>query len=293
MHNPTQPLRICATANLWSSLLIIAQAQDLFADAGLDVRITFDEAAKVAMGRLLSGEVHMATVVPIDLATMSAQQAVDYPVVATICVAANNAIVASRSTGIRLGGDLKGKRLGVLAGTSSMAFAERVIRQHGLEGRDVRLTPLDRPEIETALLAGKVDAVSVWQPLTSRIAEGLGENNATVILDPDYLGFMNLCVSGDWCGTNGDALTALLRVLQDAERFTRRHPASAQKIVAAQIGMDLETVASLWDSYDLHLHLDTARLERAIAEEGIAISAGLARSAVAFDARPLEMIGQS
>lgn len=71
--------------------------------------------------------------------------------------------------------DLKGKNVGVTgAGSGSWAMANVYLRKAGLDPtKDVSLVNLggDPSVIYTSLSTGKVDAISSWEPITSRVLE--------------------------------------------------------------------------------------------------------------------------
>ena len=71
--------------------------------------------------------------------------------------------------------DLKGKNVGVTgAGSGSWAMANVYLKKAGLTpDKDVSLVNLggDTAVIYTALQSGKVDAISSWEPITSRVIE--------------------------------------------------------------------------------------------------------------------------
>lgn len=94
--------------------------------------------------------------------------------------------------------DLKGKKIGVVIGSSAQCFLSGLLNKNGLSLSDVETVNISPGEQEAALSNGEVDAVAVWEPIPSRIvsdgvgkvlADGTGvyESDAPIIINDDYL----------------------------------------------------------------------------------------------------------
>ncbi len=73
-------------------------------------------------------------------------------------------VVAQRGTTVK---GLKGKRIGNAFATSGHYALLKTLQNGGLAESDVKLVPLDVNEMPDALLNGKIDAFSVWEPVPS------------------------------------------------------------------------------------------------------------------------------
>jgi sulfonate transport system substrate-binding protein len=56
-------------------------------------------------------------------------------------------------------GDLRGKRLAFHKGTSTQLAVDRILEEHGLTEKDVRIVNMEPANAKAALLAGQVDAI--------------------------------------------------------------------------------------------------------------------------------------
>lgn len=258
---------LSATRNLWSALPVIACREGLFTKLGLDVQINYVASASQALSALAAGQANFATVVPVDLAAATLAGDSNLRLVATSCTAANNAIVARRSFDVYCPEDLKGKQIGLLAGTSSESFVEHFLTKNHINGDDVRFVSMTRPELEAALAAGWADAVSVWQPITLELTRALGEDETTLFEDSSFLGHMNIAVRGTSMLRHGEVSRKFLRGLKDAGQYLRDTPFEAQAIMADELGLARDVVEALWSRYDFTLKLDMDLLERTIVDE--------------------------
>jgi NitT/TauT family transport system substrate-binding protein len=86
-------------------------------------------------------------------------------------------IVARRSAGIASARDLKGKRVGTFPRTSSAYYLFKELQNAGLSESDVQLQGFaPAGEVSKAMIAGEVDAISIWEPFAQEAQEALGED---------------------------------------------------------------------------------------------------------------------
>jgi len=93
-------------------------------------------------------------------------------------------LVARKSAGIETLADLKGKRVMLPRNTSANYYLVAMLRTVGLTEADVELVPLPPDEgdvlgmskMSDALLAGEVDAISIWEPEPEDAIHQLGDD---------------------------------------------------------------------------------------------------------------------
>lgn len=122
-----------------------------------------------------------------DVATNSETQALRYsvqqPGLRCILTLAEGVyrILARRSAGIRQLADLRGKRVGTMPRTSSAYYLDRTLRTCGLTQEDVEIVSYvagtKRPlaMMTDALVAGEIDAMTIWEPEMQRAQDALGD----------------------------------------------------------------------------------------------------------------------
>ena len=207
-------------------------------------------------------------VVDINVAYLGFSGNDDVKVIATFVEAYDSAVVISHESSDSDPSLLRGKRLGVLQGTTSEIYADRFLIKHGIDRQEVDIRYLALVAIQSAIIDGGIEAGSLWQPFIHNISTRL-EERAVVFRDPEiYTGRMNLAVRRSWASNNKDTISRVIRALQRAEQFIRDNPSEAQEIVANVVNLDLAVVQQIWGQYRFMLDLDEHALLEIIREEG-------------------------
>lgn len=261
-------VRMTCSKNLWCGLVILAKEQGFFAEEGIAAELEYVQAAKFSMDALVSSSTDVAGVVEVNVSYLGFTGNQDVRVIGTIVQARDGAVVGRRSMGITGPGDLKGKRVGILRGTTSQIFADRFLSKHGLKSSDVEVSNLQPIAIQTAIVERSVAAGSVWEPFVHNVAKQLGDD-AIVFADPDvYVGTMNLAVRADWAAGHEREIAGVLRALRKAKAFTEQHKGEAQAMLAKVINLDPSVVEAIWDNYRFDVDLDAPRLTSEMKREG-------------------------
>lgn len=200
--------------------------------------------------------------------------------------------------------DLKGMNIGITApGSGSWAMANVYLKKAGLTpDKDVNLVALggDTAVIYTALQSGKVDAISSWEPITSRVLEtGAGfalvpvweaKSHQEWIGSDHALGFA-LMTREDVIQSKPDLVKRMVAAHKKALEFIR---ASSAEVLADTIlknpktaeqfaGLDRPTVVKLIDR--IRGGYGTGCLSRSgfKVEMDLAVTYGLVKQAITFE----------
>src|SRR5208283_5243276 len=117
---------------------------------------------KIALNAVVEGKADLGTVAdtPIVFTVMNGQK---IAILATTQTSnRNEAIIARRDRGIAKPADLKGKKIGVPFGTHADFFTDIFLIAHGIDREKVKTIDIKPDEIATALVTGRVDAVSIF-----------------------------------------------------------------------------------------------------------------------------------
>lgn len=243
-----------------SAAVYIAQEKGYFREEGLEATLRSYPSGHQGLEAVLSGKADLATVgdTPIARAAVEGRQ---FSVVATISeVERGVLIVARRDRGIMTSDDLRGKKIGRVAGTTADFFLDTYLKTSYLHPRDVRIVDLDPGDVVQALLEGEVDAVSTWPPYTTTLEDKLG-GDVAVLHEPGlYNMTWNIIAAKDLARRDPDAIRWFLRAVLRANRLIVDRPAEARSITAANCGMDMGTVEREWDNFDFDTHLDETLL---------------------------------
>ena len=242
----TARVRLASSKNLWATLPIVAVMQGYFAEQNLKVDVEFVQAAKFAMDALIGGSTDAATVVETNVAFLGFTGNRDIGVIATICESDDSAIVVRKSAGIAQPEDLRGKRLGLLPGTTSQIYADRFLSKHGLSLSDVQVSNLQAPAMQASFVEKGIDAVSIWEPFASNIATAAGEDVAVFKEPGVYVGLMNIAIKKDWAKDHRGEVVRFVRALRKAESWVKANPENAQSLMAKKLNLDAGLVGRIW-----------------------------------------------
>jgi NitT/TauT family transport system substrate-binding protein len=244
------------TSGPHGALVQIALARGYFAEEGLLVDASVHNNGKAALQSMLDHQVDLATVAetPIMFSILKGDRLL---LIANIeAGTANNGVVGRKDAGLLAPGDLKGKRIGYIPGTTSEFFMDSFLTATGLTRQDVMPVPLKLEAMEDAVLERTVDAVSVWNYALTRIARRLGAQG-TVLYDHEiYTETYNVVANQDFVQRNPDAVRRALRAIIKAEEFAARKADEAQAIVAVASSTEVALVRDLWSNFHYRVVLD-------------------------------------
>ena len=152
--------------------------------------------------------------------------------------------------GIKTLEELKGKKIGYAAGTSSETILTVALASVGLTMEDVDALSMDATALTTAALSGSVDAVAAWSPYSLTILAQASD--ATDICS--NVDFANLVSPGSWvvnptwAAAHTDEMTRFVRAMykgMDYAAAATTDDAIAEEVagyVAKVIASDAETV---------------------------------------------------
>ena len=86
-------------------------------------------------------------------------------------------ILVRADSGIKTMADLKGKNIGISAGTTSELVLSMALKLNDMQKSDVTMINMDASGKVTAFMSGQIDAISIEAPYTDQIRADLGEEN--------------------------------------------------------------------------------------------------------------------
>ena len=146
----TEPVVVGLAENAGDIPPIIAIDRGFFRAAGLDVRVRAWPAGKQALEAMLAGEVEVATVADTPIVVQSFKRR-DFVVIATLAHNNPYRLVARRDRGIRGPSDLRGHRVGVMAGTTTQFFLHSVLADVGLAPGEIAEVDVPAGDLAAAL----------------------------------------------------------------------------------------------------------------------------------------------
>lgn len=237
------------------STALIAEDQGYFAAEGLDLKTIHCVNGKRCLKHLTDGEAHYATVAdtPVVLSAMGGGKFEILTQLGT--TSRENHFLARSDRGIRVAADLKGKRIGILRGTSAHYFADTLLLFNGVGPAQVTLVPLDSTDAAGPLIRGEVDAAGLYNPVWQKAQAAIGGQLVT-IPNPNVFSVTTVVVgiSAAAGGKEADAIK-LLRALKRADKLIDDEPAKARSIVATRLKLAKADIDAMWSDYDFSLSL--------------------------------------
>lgn len=244
------------TQTLYSAHVVIAREKGLFAKYGVEIEPKLFTAGRLTLDAVLARGADFATTAetPMTAAVMAGQP---IAILARLAKATPTTLVHAESN-IKTAADLRGKKLGITAGTGSEVYAFTLLGKAGLKPADVTFVNLRPEDMPAALMNRSVDAISTWQPFVSNAQKLLGAK-ATVLNTPGiYNETWNLVVTQDYLKSNAGTATALIKALLEAEAFIDSNRAEAMDILSRVVGVDRKVVESSWSDFEFRIAVDPA-----------------------------------
>lgn len=275
-----QPLTLAIADLPVFSTALIAHDQGYFAEQGLDLKVIHCVNGRRCLQHLIDGQAQYATVADTPL-MLAALGGVKFEILATLAGnARDNQFLARTDRGIRSAADLKGKRIGILSGTTAHYFADTVLLLNGISTSQVTLVPLDAADPVAALLRGDVDAAALYNPFGARALAALPQglmkipNPSTFYVTANLIG-INRAAGGK----DGDAIK-LVRALLRADQLIDSDPAKAQAIVGKRLRMAPAELQAMWKDYDFSVSLAQSLIVSLEAQSRWAMREGISPAGV-------------
>ena len=238
------------------AILYVALANGYFEDEGLLAVPERRTSGKDALKAVIEGEADLCEVAetPVVFAVLKGTPV--YTLATIASTGKNMAVVARKDRGISAPADLEGKKIGVTVGTNGEFFLSVFLVSPGAPSSPPEMVNVRPEEMHGALVDGKVDAVSTWNPHVIRLQKKLGDNAVTFTSEGLYTWAWNLAATREFVTGNPKVIEKALRAAVRAQKFIQERPTEARKIVAAHIGMDMALLEELWDAFHFRVSLE-------------------------------------
>lgn len=243
-----------------SASMLVASAQGMFLDAGVDVVSQPFELGKDALQSLLDGKADLAVVAdtPVMFALLNGA---DIAMLAGISQARQAlAIVAHKDRGINQIQDLRGKSIGATLGTNLPYFLDAMLQVHGVPGDKVNLVDLRVDALTRVFEEGRIDAAVVFQPLLAQLTAKMGKR-IKVFYGEDVYAFRFILVGKPaYIDSHPEEVRRVLSALVAASQAIHAQPDQARRVVGEVLKIDDVTMAQMFNPPDYTVSLDQAML---------------------------------
>ncbi len=160
------------TAAVW-----VAENKGYFEREGLDLTIKDFDSVRTALATMLNeGNLDMVTVAQTPVMFNSFDRD-DYVIIATMVYSDNDVKILTRQDkGTKNPSDLRGKTVGITKGSTGHFFLGLFLIHSGLQLSEIETIDIEASELPQALVDGRVDANSTWEPHIWNAKKLMGEN---------------------------------------------------------------------------------------------------------------------
>ena len=157
-------------------------------------------------------------------------------------------IVGRKSHGVNSLEDLKGKKVGYSAGTSSENILRLGLKRVGLTMDDIVAYEMDASALTTAMTSGSLDACVSWSPSPETICTQLGDDAVVLASNETFsdetVSIDSFIVMPSWLEKNRDTLVKFTRALYKGADYRAEEENMRQvaEWVANQIAGDVEII---------------------------------------------------
>jgi NitT/TauT family transport system substrate-binding protein len=244
-----KPVRIGVVASDVSAEPIYAEAQGMYARAGLDPQIQAlaNGGAIIAAVASSALDIGFANLTSIAAAR---QRGVPIKIVAPATLYTDKApvtvLVKARGSKLRTGADLRGKTVAIstLRGELQVAVSSWIDKNGG-DVSQTKFLEIPFAAMAPALAAGRIDAAMLTEPALTlhKDAVELLAPAYTAIADEFLIG--GFVASDAWLRDNADAAKRFGALILDVARWANRHHPETAAILAKHAGLDESLVRSM------------------------------------------------
>ncbi|MGI3002554.1 ABC transporter substrate-binding protein [Shewanella algae] len=268
------PVRIAVSTSLLSAPVIIADKLEFFAREGIYVVLHPLQGGDICFEALVNHRADLATSSE-SVVMFNSFKRTDFTVLASFAESDNDIkLLTLHKSGITTPAQLDDKRVGIVTGSASEYFLDTILNIAGPPA----ITPIRvniRPsDLAPALLAGDVDAISVWEPYSFQLLkQHPGEINEFSSRGLHSLSFNLISRKAD-NQVFYEHHVRILKALKRASEFIVLHPEEANRIVADFLQVPTEEIAALWPDYLFRLSLGNSLLSNLQSQGRWAMSSG-------------------
>ncbi|KAF1963300.1 periplasmic binding protein-like II [Byssothecium circinans] len=171
-------------------------------------------------------------------------------------------IVANKASGIKTLADLKGKKIGTMAGTSAGVFIQRMMATAGVQegqytvvsGNICMKAPCGSNTFPVMLQNKQIDAFGIWEPAVELGGRAIGLDNAIFFQDihtyREVYSLYSTTEKLNNAAKRADIVSFVRALNQTLDVFANKPGENkVYDFVAGKVGMDAEVVKAVWGDH--------------------------------------------
>lgn len=255
---PVPSVTIAVSTTPLSTPFYVAKNRGLFKKHGVDVQFLELAGGHICLKAMLDGKAHFST--SSDMPTMvNSLSRNDYRLLSTFVYTYNDVkVIARQDKGINTPQDLVGKKVGVSLGTSAHYYLDSFLIHHGIEPKTVTYVDLAPDKLPEALVQGKVDAISPWEPFAYQAQKALNGNTIHLKAPKIYRETFNLLTHVNTLKDKPQAAPRILSALDEAIALIR-DPSLKNEIhtlLMKKLGVKKDFITTIWPDFRFALSID-------------------------------------
>ena len=260
------------------SLVQVAAAKGYFAEQNIDAKVLTFAYGTDTIDAVLAGQADFGVIIDMPLLTRLSSGKLMAPAIVSLPLPGWHKLYAEK--GISKPADLKGKSLGIAAGTAQEFVTRSYLKDNGVDPeKDVKLVKFQSIfEIVGAMKAGRIDAAWVW-------AEGV----AAVKDDPKFKFVADdgvvkqgtsalLVTSRQFATEHRDLVIRSLKAMGKAEAIVKSDSQQAADIAAKGIGGDAAKIKPILESQRFNLNFGAKPIQAIKDKYDFLVSNGLIKT---------------
>jgi NitT/TauT family transport system substrate-binding protein len=254
-----ETIKLAYSKTLYAADVIVALERGLFTKHSVDVEPQIFASGKLTLDAVMAGAADVSTTAetPITAAVMAGRPIV----VLARLIKASQTLVVNSGAAISSIADLRGKKLGITAGTGSEVSLYEALRRNGIKTADVTLVNLPPEDMAAALANGSVDAINAYQPYVFHAQRLMGEKAKILDTRGIYSETFNLVAMRDVAVAKSSAISNVFAALLEAEAFLAEHKPEAVALLSRVVGLDAAVVEQSWPNFEYRIALDSSLID--------------------------------
>lgn len=221
------PIRLAVGVDPVFTAIFLAQANDLFADEGIEVEVIQFANAGEAADALVAGSADVAGVPDYNLLARAPRA--DLAALGIFSEDPGDYVKVAARKDISDAGQMKA--IGIVPGTFSEYAAARLVEYAGSDPAEVEFVPAGPPELPALLEKGDVDGFVLWEPWPTRAREMGGK----VLMPTREYGLstvLTISTTDRWLDAHRREAEALMRAIDAGAAATEQDPSAAAAATA-------------------------------------------------------------